>query len=348
MGTAPPTRTRPIASSRPDGCRLRTPSSTIVDETLALVRGDRSGALSTVYPALLARRPCAGRSGGASVRGEAVTSGDAEAPFPLMSIAKPFVFALVCDTVGLEEVRRRVGVNATGLSFNSASAVERDPHGRTNPMVNPGAIATTSLVPGTGVEERWERVLGTLSRCAGRPLALDEPILESAPGDQPPRTRARQPADRAGSAARRPRRRRRDLHPTSCLSVTSVDLAVMGATLADGGTNPLTGERVVDPDTSHATLAVMTIAGMYETSGDWLLDVGMPAKSGIGGGILTVSPGKGALGTFSPLLDAVGNSVRGTLAARRLAPPWASTCSPRNRSRRPRTIGRLTRRVKRG
>ena len=101
--------------------------------------------------------------------------------------------------------------------------------------------------------------------------------------------------------------------------MTAVDLAMMGATLADGGTNPMTGARVVDPETAHATLAVMTVAGMYETSGDWLLDVGMPAKSGIGGGILTVSPGKGALGTFSPLLDAAGNSVRGTLAARRLA-----------------------------
>ena len=105
----------------------------------------------------------------------------------------------------------------------------------------------------------------------------------------------------------------------SCLAVTAVDLAVMGATLADGGTNPLTGERVVDPETAHATLAVMTISGMYETSGDWLFDVGMPGKSGIGGGIVTVSPGKGALGSFSPLLDEAGNSVRGELAARYLA-----------------------------
>jgi glutaminase len=98
-----------------------------------------------------------------------------------------------------------------------------------------------------------------------------------------------------------------------------VDLAVMGATLADGGTNPLTGDRVVDPETAHATLAVMTIAGMYETSGDWLLDVGMPAKSGIGGGIVAVSPGKGGLGTFAPLLDAAGNSVKGQLVARFLS-----------------------------
>ncbi len=291
----------------------------IVDEARAVAAADGSGALSSVYPALSAADPAHFGLAVASVRGEVVTSGDAEVRFPLMSIAKPFVFALVCDTIGLEEVRRRVGVNATGLAFNSVTAVERDPHGRTNPMVNPGAIATTSLVPGGDLEQRWERLLDTLSRCAGRRLDLDDEILASA-RETNHRNRALanmltalgaldgDPADAVELYTRQ-----------SCLSVTCVDLAVMGATLADGGANPLTGDHVVDPDTAHATLAVMTIAGMYETSGDWLLDVGMPAKSGIGGGIVTVSPGKGALGTFSPLLDPAGNSVRGTLAARRLA-----------------------------
>lgn len=290
-----------------------------VDEAHALFRDDTAGELSSVYPALSAADPARFGLAVASVGGDVVTSGDAAVPFPLMSIAKPFVLALVCDTVGLEEVRRRVGVNATGLAFNSAAAVERDPHGRTNPMVNPGAIATTSLVPGDDVEERWQRVLDTLSRCAGRPLELDDDILDSA--------RATNHRNRAlanlltglGALQGDPAEAVEIYTRQSCLSVTAVDLAVMGATLADGGTNPMTGERVVDPETAHATLAVMTVAGMYETSGDWLLDVGMPAKSGIGGGILTVSPGKGALGTFSPLLDPAGNSVRGTLAARHLA-----------------------------
>jgi glutaminase len=104
-----------------------------------------------------------------------------------------------------------------------------------------------------------------------------------------------------------------------CLGVTARDLAVMGATLADGGVNPLTGARVVSADTCRHVLAVMTTAGLYETSGDWLYDVGLPGKSGIGGGIVTVSPGKGALGTFSPPLDGAGNSVRGQLAARFLS-----------------------------
>ena len=290
-----------------------------VDEAQALFRGDGSGALSSVYPALSAADPAHFGLAVASVAGDLVTSGDAHVAFPLMSIAKPFVFALVCDTVGIEEVRRRVGVNATGLAFNSASAVERDPHGRTNPMVNPGAIATTSLVPGADVEERWHRVLETLSRCAGRPLDLDEATLESARATNHRNRALANMLTAVGALDGDPGEAVEIYTRQSCLSVTSVDLAMMGATLADGGTNPRTGERVMDPETAHATLAVMTIAGMYETSGDWLLDVGMPAKSGIGGGILTVSPGKGALGTFSPLLDPAGNSVRGTLAARRLA-----------------------------
>jgi glutaminase len=111
-----------------------------------------------------------------------------------------------------------------------------------------------------------------------------------------------------------------DLYTRQCsLSITARDLAVMGATLADGGVNPQTGERVVDPMTCHYTLAVMATAGLYETSGDWLYEIGLPGKSGIGGGIVAVSPGKGALGTFAPLLDAAGNSVKGQLAARYLS-----------------------------
>jgi len=291
----------------------------LVDEARSLAHGDSSGELSAVYPVLSRADPGHFGLAVASVRGEVVTSGDADVAFPLMSIAKPFVFALVCDTVGITEVRRKVGVNATGLAFNSASAVERDPHGRTNPMVNPGAIATTSLVPGGDVEARWQLVLDTLSRCAGRPLALDEDTLESARATNHRNRALANMLTAVGALHGDPAEAVEIYTRQSCLSVTSVDLAMMGATLADGGTNPLSGERVVDPETAHATLAVMTIAGMYETSGDWLLDVGMPAKSGIGGGIVTVSPGKGAFGTFSPLLDPAGNSVRGGLAARRLS-----------------------------
>jgi glutaminase len=291
----------------------------VVEQAHRRYAGDRSGELSTVYPALGNADPDHFGVAVVTTAGGVTSAGDAEVPFPVMSVAKPFVFALVAAARGVAAIRERVGVNATGLAFNSVSAVERDPRGRTNPMVNAGAIATTSMAAGTGAEQRWRLLHDGLSRFAGHELPMDEATLASAlAGNHRNRALANMLESfgtlegDAGEAVELYTRQ-------SCLSVTAVDIAVMGATLADGGTNPATGERVVDPEVAHATLAVMTIAGMYETSGDWLLDVGMPGKSGIGGGMVTVSPGKGALGTFSPLLDPAGNSVRGTLVAGHLA-----------------------------
>lgn len=282
-------------------------------------REDDSGALSTVYPALADADPTHFGVALASVDGALVTTGEAATPFTIMSVAKPFVLALVCEAVGLDRVRDLVGVNATGLAFNSAYAVERSADGRTNPMVNAGAIATTSLTPGADLEHRWAWLHQGLSAFAGHSLAMDEATLASA-RETNHRNRALANLLVSRDALAGDPLDAVDLYTRqSCLSVSASDLAVMGATLADGGTNPVTGERVVDPETAHATLAVMTIAGMYETSGDWLLDVGMPGKSGIGGGIVTISPGKGALGAFSPLLDPVGNSVRGSTVTRLLA-----------------------------
>jgi glutaminase len=186
-------------------------------------------------------------------------------------------------------------------------------------MVNSGAIATTSLVPGENLEAKWKFIHAGLSRFAGRELAMNEEVLQS----------ARETNYRNQSIARLLQSFGRiyldpaeavDLYTRQCsLNVTAKDLAVMGATLADGGVNPLTKERVVDAAVCHYALAVMATAGMYETSGDWLYGVGLPGKSGIGGGIVAVSPGKGGLGTFAPPLDAAGNSVKGQLAARFLS-----------------------------
>lgn len=294
-----------------------------VSELVALAheryRTNDDGANSTVYPALADADPDLFGICLAQADGRLHLAGDVEAPFTIMSVAKPFVLALVCDDLGLDRVRALVGVNATGLPFNAVPAVEGSAQGRTNPMVNPGAIATTSLVTGTSFEERWARIRVGLGRFAGRELHLDPETLASARATNH-RNRALanlltsvgalegDPADAVDLYTRQ-----------SCLAVTAVDLAVMGATLADGGVNPVTGETVVRPETAQAVLAMMTIAGMYETSGDWLLDVGVPAKSGIGGGIISVAAGKGCLATFSPPLDAAGNSVRGRLVARYLA-----------------------------
>jgi glutaminase len=236
-----------------------------------------------------------------------------------MSVSKPFVFALVCELIGPVKAREQLGANATGLPFNSLAAVERAPDGRTNPMVNAGAIGTASLAPGDGVEAKWAFLRDGLSRFAGTPLAVDEATLPAVAATNH-RNRALANlmetygllgCDAADAV---------DLYTRlSCLRVTATHLAVMGATLANGGVNPRTRERVVDAAVCHFALAVMATSGLYETSGDWLYDVGVPGKSGIGGGIVVVSPGKGALATFAPPLDGWGNSVRGQLAARFLS-----------------------------
>ena len=277
------------------------------------------GVNSDVYPAL-ERVPselfgiCAVGTSGA-----VYSAGDVEAEFSIMSVAKPFVFALVCQAVGPDEVRERVGVNATGLAFNSLEAIERGAGGRTNPMVNPGAIATTSLVPGATVESKWRFILEGLEGFAGRKLSLNDEIFASASATNNRNREIARRLDDRGRLYADPVEAL-DLYTRQCsLSVTARDLAVMGATLADGGVNPLTGVRVIDETACRHTLAVMTTAGLYETSGEWIYDIGLPGKSGIGGGIVTVSPGKGGLGTFSPPLDPAGNSVRGQLAARFLS-----------------------------
>ncbi len=292
----------------------------------ALVRGaherfksDNEGRNSAIYPAL-ARMP-ANLFGICVVgtTGNVFQAGDAEQLFSIMSVSKPFVFALVCQAMNAEAVREKLGANATGLAFNSLAAVERSPDGRTNPMVNSGAIATTSLVPGSSAADKWKFIHDGLSAFAGRELSLNEEVYASA-SDTNFRNqgiaRLLQSYDRIYFDAAETT----DLYTRQCsLNVSAKDLAVMGATLADGGVNPITKERVVDPLVCHYTLAIMATAGMYETSGDWLYDVGLPGKSGIGGGIVTVSPGKGGLGTFAPPLDAAGNSVKGQLTAKYLS-----------------------------
>jgi glutaminase len=287
----------------------------LVAEAYERYKTNAEGASSRVYPAL-ARVPndlfgvCV-----AGTSGNVYSGGDADYEFSIMSVSKPFVFALVCQLLGAELARERIGVNGTGLPFDSLTAVEQSVDGRTNPMVNAGAIATTSLVPGETAEARWRFVHEGLSCFAGRTLGLNDEVYESASKTNSRNqsiARLLQGYDRIYSDPAESI----DLYTRQCsLNVSARDLAVMGATLADGGVNPVSGERVIDAATCRHTLAVMTTAGLYETSGDWLFDIGLPGKSGIGGGIVTVAPGKGGLGTFAPPLDAAGNSVKGQLAA---------------------------------
>jgi glutaminase len=244
-------------------------------------------------------------------RGPITSIGDCAVRFSIQSVSKAFVSALVLDAVGPTVFRERIGVNASGMPFDSVIAVELHPDRTANPLVNAGAIATTSLVPGVDSNQQWEFVRSGLSKFAGRELDVDEVVYasESATNE---RNRGiahllygygRLYSDAESTV---------DRYTKQCsIAVTAVDLATMAATLANGGVHPVTGTEVVSAETARRSLSVMATAGLYEESGDWLFEVGLPGKSGVSGAVVTVAPGKGGLAVFSPPLDQAGNSVRG-------------------------------------
>lgn len=240
--------------------------------------------------------------------------GDIEPKFSIQSISKVFTLALVFQESGEDLIENSIGVDATGQVFNSITAVEQFKGKEMNPFVNPGAIATTGMVKGSSADEVWRKILGIHSDFAGRQLDVDQVVYKSE-ADTNQRNRAigqlmsayeRFPGDPAQAV---------DLYTRQCaIAVNAKDLAVMAATLANGGKNPVTRKQVVDPRHVPGILAVMATAGLYDDSGKWLFHTGLPAKSGVGGGIIAVSPGKFGIGTFAPPLDAAGNSVRGQRA----------------------------------
>jgi len=255
----------------------------------------------------------------ASIDGEFYAIGDAEYEFSIQSVSKPFVFALVCQALGGEEARRKIGVNSTGLPFDSVMAIELNTDRTMNPMVNAGAIATSSLAPGATADAKWQFIQDGLSRFAGRELTLNVDVYESEAATNQRNQGIARLLESYGRIYFDPLEAT-DVYTKQCsLNVTVKDLAVMGATLADGGVNPVTKERVIDADSCKRVLAVLATAGLYEQSGDWLYEIGLPGKSGVSGGIVTVSPGKGGLGTFAPLLDSAGNSIKGQLVTKFLS-----------------------------
>jgi glutaminase len=251
--------------------------------------------------------------------GIAFAAGDAECEFSIQSASKPFVFALICQVIGEDEAREKLGVNSTGLPFNSVVGIERSSDGTTNPMVNAGAIAAASLAPGATADAKWQFLQDGLSQFAGRSLALNSEVYQS-------EATANQRNQGIASLLQGYDRiyfdplQATDIYTKQCsLNVTAKDMAVMAATLANGGVNPLTKKRIIDAVHCQHVLAVMVTAGLYENSGDWLYEIGLPGKSGVSGGMVTVAPGKGGLGTFAPPLDNAGNSVKGRLAAKFLS-----------------------------
>ncbi|MET0864909.1 MAG: glutaminase A [Nakamurella sp.] len=282
------------------------------------ISGNTSGSVADYIPELAVVDPDSFGICLATSDGYVYEAGDTRKRFAIQSVSKPFTYALALADQGLAAVAAKVDVEPSGEPFNEISldAVTERPR---NPMINAGAITCASLIKGDSPDARFERLRSFYSKFAGRELELDEDMFES--------------EDRTGNRNRAIGYMLRsfgilDEDPQTTLSVyfrqCSIevdcrDMSLMAATLADSGLNPVTNERVLDPALTERVLSVMTTCGMYNAAGDWVTEVGLPAKSGVGGGILAVLPGQVGLAVFSPRLDEHGNSVRGVQACRRLS-----------------------------
>ena len=251
-----------------------------------------------------------------TTEGTIYTKGDIDSMVSIQSVSKVFTLAKVIEESGPNLIEDKIGVDATGEVFNSIEAVERMRGKEINPMVNPGAIAATSLIKGSDGEAKWKNILQVHSDFAGRQLEVNEPVYISEANDNL-RNQAiahlllaygRMYFDPVIST---------DVYTRQCaINVSAKDLGVMAATLANGGFNPVTKKKGVSPETVQYTLAVMATAGLYDDAGIWLYNSGVPAKSGVGGGLLAVVPGKFGIAVVSPPLDKAGNSVKAQLVIR--------------------------------
>jgi glutaminase len=294
----------------------------VVSEALADLyqrcRGLDEGEVADYIPQLaLADPDCFGLAL-VSMDGHRYHAGDSGTAFTLQSVTKPFVLALALAELGQDQVWLRVGSEPSGEAFNAISldAVTGRP---ANPMINAGAIAVTALVPAADPGERFERILDCLGRFAGRRLDVDEAVYrsEAETGD---RNRALAYLMRGTGALSGNPAEAVDTYFRQCsVRATVEDLAVMAATLGNGGVNPVTGEAVVPEPVAVQVLAIMATCGMYDAAGAWMLQVGLPAKSGVSGGLVAVAPARFGVAVHSPRLDRVGNPVRGVAALRELS-----------------------------
>jgi glutaminase len=265
--------------------------------------------------------------------GKVYTAGDIETEVSIQSISKVFTMAKVIEELGPQAIRDNMGVDATGQVFNSIVSIEQAKGKEMNALVNPGAIATTSMVPGGSADAVWRNIIDTHNAFAGRQLTVLQEVYKSE-SDTNQRNQAIGALMFAYGRIKDNWQQAVDLYTRQCsIGVTAKDLATMAATLANGGRNPVTGVQVMDAKNVPSVLAVMATAGLYDDSGKWLYLTGLPAKSGVGGGLIAVVPGKFGIAVVSPPLDEAGNSVRAQRAIADIANqlganPYASLPRP--------------------
>ncbi len=282
----------------------------IVKEAYARFKDDTSGKNADYIPVLAQVDPKLFGIAIITTDGRTYEIGDVHKAFSIQSISKVFTLALAMEERGADEVFTKIGSEPTGRPFNSISAVVDMPTHAGNPYVNAGAIATMSLISGATPEEKWEKVLAFYGKAAGTKLSLLEDVYQSEAATNTGNKAIAMLLAKYDRIYSEPFEAV-DIYTKACsVGVTAEQLAAMGATLANNGKNPQTGEQVISRDNVPHILSVMMMAGLYDGSGGWAWHVGIPAKSGVGGGILAVVPGKGAMAVFAPPLDEAGNSVK--------------------------------------
>jgi glutaminase len=287
-----------------------------VDAAYAKYKGLQEGKNADYIPALAKVDPNLFGIAVVTPDGKVYTAGDVKTEVSIQSISKVFTMAQVIQEQGLESIEKRIGVDATGARFNSIIAVEAvktvvgTGSPEMNPLVNPGAISATSMVKGASSDEVWKKISGFHNDAAGRPLTVLQDVYKSE-SDTNQRNQAIGALMLAYGYIKENWQQAVDLYTRQCsIGVNAKDLATMAATLAAGGRNPVTSKQVMDAAKVPGVLAVMATAGLYDDSGKWLYHTGLPGKSGVGGGIIAVSPGKFGIAVVSPPLDDAGNSVR--------------------------------------
>jgi glutaminase len=296
--------------------RAQTNPQSVVDAAYAKYKTLKEGKNADYIPALAKVDPNLFGIALITVDGKVYTAGDLKTEVSIQSISKVFTMAQVIQEQGSESVEKRIGVDATGARFNSIIAIEAvkvvagTGAPEMNPLVNPGAISATSMVKGANADEVWKKIIGIHNDFAGRSLTVLQDVYKSE-SDSNQRNQAIGALMLAYGYIKSNWPQAVDLYTRQCsIGVNAKDLAMMAATLASGGKNPVTGKQVVDKAKVPGILAVMATAGLYDDSGKWLYHTGLPAKSGVGGGIIAVSPGKFGIAVISPPLDDAGNSVR--------------------------------------
>ena len=299
---------------------MPTPVPEYLDHLLEQVRDDDSGELADYIDELAAADPDKLGVALCTTSGNLYSVGDDDYEFTIQSISKPFVYALALEELGAAEVHKYVGVEPSGEAFNAIS-LEEGTHRPANPMINAGAIAVNQLINGaeSSVKARVEKIRAFFSKLAGRELSIDESLVESEISTAHRNLAIAHLLREFGMVQDQAHDAIESYTQQCAVLVTVRDLATMAATLANGGVQPITGERVCSAAAARITQAVMTSAGMYDGSGQWMVNVGIPAKSGVAGGLIGTMPGQLGLASLSPRLNEQGNSVRGVKIFREMS-----------------------------